>query len=1533
MTRIIAAIVLLFVALPALAQDTAQQEKSWFLQFVENQLSTPNRKISISDIEGVLSSKATIGSITIADRQGVWLKITNASIDWNRSALFLKRLDINKLGADSIEMLRKPLPDKNALPSPESSSFQLPELPLSVNLRSLAVAKVSFGDGVFGLHSELSVAGNLSLASGSLDTALDIHRLDGPGGEFKLAAKYANDTKVLDLDANLSEPQNGIVANLLNIEGRPPVAMAIKGSGPLDKLDVGLTLDVAQQRTLTGTTSLRRHDGGLGFSARLEGPIARLVPATFRSFFGANTALTADGLVRDAGGFDLSSLKLSSAALSLDGSASTTNDGFLRRLKLDVKIADPNGQKVILPVPGGSTTVDNASLALDFGDDPSGKWTGSLKVGDLATKTFAAETLDLALGGVAQNLDQPANRRITFQTDGKMAGITSPRQEVSKALGREIDLAVNGDWSSGQPVDLSEAKLSGNGLALSLAGKIANYAFDGKIAVDAASIVPFSDLAGRNLSGSMKLSATGILKPLSGAFDLMLDGHAHDLAIGTPALDNLLTGDTTLGGRVARGEKGFTADKFHIGNDQVTIAANGTFATGAADFGFDVALADLALVSNRASGRLTARGSARGTNGQINLTFGAKVPQGSLAGKPLNDGTLDFAGLYRDNTPDGKLTGGASLGGTPVTLTSAINVANDEKHLRNLDFAAGATHVTGNLTQTKAGQFDGKLALASTDISTAAALFLVEASGAANADIALSVADGKQNADIAAQAKDLAVNKNRIGSADIKAKIADLFGVPAVDGQVKASDLFVSGIDIADLNAKATTSGKKTGFSADAALKNGAKADLAGALAPENGGYRLSLARMNLAQGKLSAALVQPASILVEGQNFTIDNFALNVGGGRIEASGKVADTLDLSVAIKALPLDIANAVRPDLGLGGTLDGTAKVSGDRSKPDVRFTLQGRSITAAALKEAGLRSISADAKGSSNGDKLDLDASITSPEGLRLTARGSVPLGKGDIALDAELKSFPLAALNGVVKGKKIGGSLSGSAHVGGSLANPAADFRINGNRVSAAPLSGAGVSSLDVAAAGRYASKAVTLSSASARSPEGLSLSAHGRVPLSGAGLNLEASGKVPLSLANRMLAERGAQASGTVSLSARVTGSVSKPNISGSVSASGAQFVDPESNMRLNAIALSATMAGETVTIRSASASIAGGGTVRVSGTVSTNAAEGFPANLKIALDKARYADGKMVVATLSGKLAVTGGLMHDPLIAGNIDIAHAEITVPDSFGGGASALNVKHIHPPRRVAETLKYARANDGTPTPTARPSIVKVNITVRAPNQIFVRGRGLDAELGGRVKLTGPVTDIHPVGGFKLIRGRLSILSQRITFNEGEVSLVGDLNPFINFVAQSEGENIIVYITVSGRVDDPKIVFSSQPELPQDEVLAQLIFKRSISELSPIQIAQLAAAVAELAGGSNTSLLDNLRKATGLDDLDVVTDQEGKTAVRAGRYINEHIYLGVEAGSEGNTKGTVNLDITKHLKAKGGLGSDGDSDLGLFYEKDY
>lgn len=475
---------------------------------------------------------------------------------------------------------------------------------------------------------------------------------------------------------------------------------------------------------------------------------------------------------------------------------------------------------------------------------------------------------------------------------------------------------------------------------------------------------------------------------------------------------------------------------------------------------------------------------------------------------------------------------------------------------------------------------------------------------------------------------------------------------------------------------------------------------------------------------------------------------------------------------------------------------------------------------------------------------------------------------------------------------------------------------------------------LTLQAAGSYAAMAIDFSSVTVDGPRGLNVTASGKVPFSGQGLGVNVNGSVPLALANRFLADRGAQANGTLTLTASVSGGFNRPQLRGMFSTNGATFIDPDTNVRLNNINVMGSMDGETITLRQVNAALGSGGSVSASGTISTNAEANFPANIEIKLDRARYADGKLVVATVNGGITINGPLMRDPLISGRIDVDRAEISVPENLGGGAAYVPVRHKNTPKNVQVTLDRARVEtrrSRVPTPTARPTVPRLDVLINAPNQIFVRGRGLDTELGGRLRLTGPVTDIKPVGSFDMIRGRIGILGQRITFDEGHVTLVGDLNPQLNFVARSEGNEITAIVTVTGTVDNLDIKFSSTPELPQDEVLAQLIFKRSIGELSAFQIAQLAAAAAELAGGSNNSLMNKLRAGTGLDDLDVVTDEKGQTAVRAGRYIRDNIYLGVEAGSGGSTKGTINLDITRNLKAKGALGAEGDSSGGIFYEK--
>src|SRR5262249_22059099 len=124
----------------------------------------------------------------------------------------------------------------------------------------------------------------------------------------------------------------------------------------------------------------------------------------------------------------------------------------------------------------------------------------------------------------------------------------------------------------------------------------------------------------------------------------------------------------------------------------------------------------------------------------------------------------------------------------------------------------------------------------------------------------------------------------------------------------------------------------------------------------------------------------------------------------------------------------------------------------------------------------------------------------------------------------------------------------------------------------------------------------------------------------------------------------------------------------------------------------------------------------------------------------------------------------------------------------------------------------------------------------------------------------------------------------------------------------------------------------PELPQDEVLAQFLFGHSINDLSPFQVIQLATAVAQLAGGKDADLLSSIRQATGLDNLSITTDTKGNAALEAGRYINERVYRGITTGAAGNANATVNLDITRNLKARAEAGSEGGK-LGVFYEREY
>ncbi len=1518
----------------ATAQEDESEERSRFVRFVEERISTPDRQISLGRIEGALSSDVRISSITISDPEGVWLTINDVRLVWSRLALLRGRLDIDLLEAESIVVERAPVAAEDAPTPAAGEPFTLPDLPVELLIDRLAVPNVVLGEPILGERAELSVEGSLTLAEGVLDADLAIERTDAQPGRLALQANYGEDG-TLDLDLTLDEPPGGVLARLIGIPGEPAVRFTVDGTGPLSDFRADITLAVAGEELVSGAATVAAANGGYRFATDLSGRLAPLFPEAYAPYFGGTSALAIEAVLEEDGSITVPRAVVESGVARLEIGAALAPDGFPTAIEVDGSLSAGDGERVPLPGAAGTASIEAATFQVSFGGG-TGTWTGSFDLSGLETETLSAEEARITAEGVAENLDDPAARRITFDLGGALTGVAAEDPDLARALGERFDILAHGAWTAGQPVEVEIAEVKNPNAALHFAGAVDGLTLDGRVWLNAADVAPFAGLAGRDISGALTFDATGTANAGTGAFDLTFDALAENLSVGIPRLDPLLAGEARLAGRAARTTEGLRFDDLRITTPVLEARVDGGYDLSTADLTLTAALEDIGLVVDGASGPVSLRAAIEGSGVRPAIEAEITSPALTLDGRRLTEARSAFEGVVGLETGavDGRLTLSGFLDGVAIDGGARIESLDDgARRISDLLFTAGGTRVEGGVAISPEGLLDGRLQVASPDLSAVAPLALVEASGALEADVRLASANGTQAADVTATARDLAIEGVSVGAAEIDATVADLFGVPRIDGRVAATAIDLAGTRIESLEATATREGETTRFAVDADLEAGSLS-AAGALTALPDGYAVALERFRLARGEdLAATLSEPVTVTVEGGTVSLPRTLIDVGGGRIVAEGSVGEALDLSLLVESLPLSLVNAVEPDLEAGGTLSGTIEVGGTPAAPTAEFEVELAGVEAAPLRRLGVPTLSVEAAGRYTGDAVVLDASA-SGGGLAAAVEGRIPLDGGEIDLDVRLDSLPLALANAVRPDLDLAGSLSGTASIGGTLASPTATFDLAGREIAAAPLRDAGVPPLAVEASGRASAEAVTLDATA--SGGGISLSAEGTVPLGGGPLDLAVSGDVPLGLADRFLLERGATLSGTANVSLQVGGTLANPSVTGDVAVDDATFTDPETATRLTGISARVSLDGERAVIERVTGVLGGRGSITVTGSIGIEPGSGFPADLAITIDNARFTDGRIVTADLDGRLQVTGPLVGGPLITGEILVDRAEITVPETLpGGGVTFLDVRHRLPPPNVERTLERVRAvldgaNGNGETAAEGP---RVDITVNAPRQIFVRGRGIDAELGGSVRVTGPVTDVQPVGAFELIRGSITIIGQRIVFDRGTLTLVGDLDPLLDFVATTSGGGITVTAAITGRASNPEIVLSSVPELPQDEVLAQLLFGRGIDELSPLQIASLAVAVADLAGaGGGADILGQLRAATGLDDLQLVTDAEGNAAVQAGSYVTENVYLGVIAGPSGQADVSVNLDITEDLKARVQVGPD-ESRFGVFYETEY
>lgn len=1487
--------VALQLPLGAIAQDSAaeiseevEDDKGFITRFLEEKLSGAGRQVVLSGFEGALSSRATFTQLTIADDDGTWITLRNGAIQWNRSALLGRRIQINELSAETIILPRLPGGGGDA-PKAEATEFALPTLPVSVNIDRIKVDRVELGQPVIGAEAVIGIDGSMQLADGEGQAKLAINRVDGPRGQFALDTSFSNETRVLALDLSLDEDKNGLFANLIQLHDRPAVKAEIKGNGPLSDYTADITIATDGQPRISGNVTIDAEDragvAGTAFRLNVNGDVAAIMPPQHKAFFGGTSQLTAEGWRGEDGRILIPVLNVTTDALNMTGSATTTGNGAPQSIDVKMLLGEDAGATtlpVLLPWADKPTTVRSGNLTLQFDAARGSGWVLRGRLNDVSRDEGQLSELRLDGRGRLNLTSAQGLEEVRGWVAFGMDGIEPADEGLATAIGNNLNGGLNFALKPGEALALTGMNINGTEYGLTgdmtVSGLSSGITLSGDITSTYDNLGRLSQLAGRQVGGGAKAHVVGSYALLGKSFDANVEILGQDIQVGQEHADRMLAGESRIALDARRDTSGIELRGLTVKAQNLTADAKGFLSSTSADVTATIDMPSLTVADPKMAGAMRLDANLTGPQDGRKLRVTGKA-QGLVTGVPELDGALDGE---TDLTVEATQRGGEFE-------VEKLELVNPQLSGRGQgSFAPGA--------------LNAKMDFAFPDLAVLGRGF----SGGLTATATATEQGGARMLDLTGRGTDL-----RLGSQDGD---PGLTGVTLLkltaeerNGEITINDLKLDNAQ-ATADVRGSVGQSKTDLTGNVDLKSLAAFGQGwrGALKAQGsfvddgtGARRLDVTGtgtdLSFGQAQVDGALAGETRLTVQGTErngiFAIDTAQIENPRLHVGAEGQVGiNATDVKATVRADDLRFLGR-----GFRGAVNANAQLRDDQGA---------RHITASGTADglavgnpqadgvlAGHSTFEVDARLSAD-NRITVNSLRAQNGQFRLTGDGDPTTG---LNLDARLNDLAL-----LVDG------FPGPAEVRGTIRQTPQNYDVN----------------------------------LTASGPGGTRAQVTGGIAHSFATMDLRVAGNTEAAAANPFLRTRSVD--GPVTFDLRVNGAPALESLSGRVSLNGGRLAEPKLGLSIGTLNANADFNGGRVVV-DVNGEVEAGGHITVNGPVNLTGDRSM--DLAVNLNRVILRDPNLYQVQVFGDITVTGSAVQGPLVAGRIDVREAELRIPSTGLGGASAIpDIHHLgeRPPQRQtrakagllefpSEDSRAAGMNTPPATPPANPA--RFDLTINAPDQVFVRGRGVDAELGGELRVTGNARQPIPVGQLELIRGRVDLLGKRFDLTEGLIELQGSLIPVIRLVAETVQDGITTRIIIDGEAQDPEIKFESSPDMPEEEVLSQLLFGRGLDKISALQAAQLANAVATLAGRGGEGIVGRLRASTGLDDLDLATDDEGNVSVRAGKYLSRNLYTDVQVGGDGKTRLNLNLDINTNLTARGSVNSEGDSTLGLFYERDY
>ena len=1351
-----------------------------------------------------------------------------------------------------------------------------------------SVGSLDFDIGATGLSAEPVIdltmdLGEIVIDTEALDAATVTATVRNPGGDMSAVARIESADADVDVTADLTAVDGGqrfdlsTQSEIRNVEGTDFAAL---GRQPV-------TLDLSLLIGDDGSLSLQRAD--------LDGGVGTIT---------ASGGVTADGAL--------------TVSVTIDADTPAVVHPY-------VPDADWSSLTVGLDVGG---TVDRPTVSVSV--------TGT----DVVASGQQVGALDLTIDGAFPDGLEDPQPTIAFTTSLDASDVTLADAALAP-LATAVTVSASGQVDGLTTVALSRLTVAAPVGTVDAAGSAAldgsAVQFDGTVSVTDASLL--ADLSGQSLSGG--LDSTISLSLENDAFSATIDATADGLALGQAVADDLLgdswqltvDADGTLGGTISRAS-------ITLAGQSAEIDASGSWDGENLSAEADVSVSDLAAVAPDVDGSAQASASVSGPLDALSAQVALTSTAVDASGETVEDLTLnaDLTGIPTAIAGSVDLTG--TVGGRPVALTIDSRPLDPSGaspiDLETVSLQFGSLQLDGAIrfdptTLAAVGSLEGQVE----DLSSLDELIDQPLTGAATIAVTLDQTDDQgQTAQLRVTGTGLAFgDMATAGSLQVTADGTDLLGAPGLDLTVTAQS-----VDAADISVDTLT-----------LTANGD--DILG-----SDGIRLRGSATGTAYADLVTADTLEFDVTgrdlgsVPSIDADIDATTLDIAGQRFGSAAIVA-TLD----DPAGDLTFDASVDGTSALVGGLDfSTLRATATGSPASMSWTVDGQQ-SGAAVSGAGQVSIAETISIaletlalSASGESFALAAPNTITIGedgtvdlgsMSLTAAGGSLQVSGTVAdtlnLNVNASDVPLRLISLAAPGAEVTGVVNGSASISGSADAPQGQYDLRATGVGTPETEAVGLGSYDISVSGTLSAGSTQFDGA--LTGTGSRLSVTGTVPTGGAGsVQVTGEGSFDLSVLNPLLAAGADTVGGTLAINLTASGSMSDLTASGTVNLRDGSFRNALYGVELTAIEIDMNASTDELVVNRLTAQTPNGGRIGGSGSIILDPSRGLPVEVQVQADDAALLDMPSVAATADANLTFSGSLAQGGELSGTVRLEQVEARLDNLGTASVPTIDVIEINPatPEEAARIERARAAAAGEQTATAFD--IGLDVEVSAPNQVFVRGSGLEAEFAGDLTVAGTLNAPSIRGSLDLRRGSYDVLSRHLEFTQGSIRFDGrPIDPLLNFEATTTVDSITATLAVTGRASDPGIEVTSQPPLPQSEILAIILFGRASDSLTAFEAVQLAASAGQLAGigGGGPGLLQEVRQTLGFDRVDFTTTPGGETAIGIGQNITDNVYVEVDQGVEsGDSEVTVEIELTPNITVESGVGTRG-SRVGFSVEWDY